>query len=168
MSLGAKAKQKMLRMETDAMFPYLIKLNYVKDDGTEEISYYVNGDSDVNYIDPDTGENVVYRACYFTLTPPEKTNDDIGDAKITISAIDNEWISKIRSTQKQSKIKFIAVIIYDENREQVIEPIETMNFTLTKAQWTQSTIQWTMKFDDMMDISVPLEVVDSRICPAIA
>lgn len=156
MTLDNKAQQEILRMETQALFPYLIEVTI-----GNEIYRYANTDSNLFF------EGYTYTASYFKLTPPERTKDSIKDATITISAIDGEWIAKIRSTQTRSTIRFIACIQYDKNNNQIIERIDEIEFKLTNVSWNDSTIQWTMKFDDLLDIRMPCAKFDEDICPAL-
>lgn len=160
--LSYKAKQQILRQETQARFPYLIEITQYLDDDTTNVYRYANCDEDIEYNDK------VYKAGYFSLQPPEKKSDGLGNAKLTISAIDQEWIARIRSTSKRAKIKFIAVIQYLNDNKMDIEPVEELEMTLTQAQWDSNVIQWTMIFDDLNEISMPLDIINNTICPALA
>lgn len=164
MPLSSFAKNKIMRMETYAKFPYLIEITrYYKIDGVEksEILRYANCDTDVVY------NNKTYTAGYFEIIPPEKNQDSISDAKITISAIDKSWIAKIRETEKRAIIRFIAVMMYYENSIESIEPIEDISFELTTAQWDENAIQWTMEFDNLLDLNIPCDEINSFNCPQV-
>ena len=154
----------MERQEIQAKFPYLIEVTYNKNDGTSEVLRYANTDEDVVY--NDNGTEKTFTAGFFRLSLPEKTTSGFTDASITISAIDQEWVNKIRSSNKRSTIRFIATIEHYENGT-TIEPIEDMEFTLTNATVSETTIQWTMKFDDKFDIQVPYDECNDRVCPAL-
>lgn len=164
--LTRTGKNEMLRMETRAKFPFLIEIKYystngnLTDDNGDKYSIYryANSDNDIVF-----NENTYY-ASYFEIELPQETTNGVSDAKITISAIDQSWIQKIRETGKRSQIKFIAVIMFDST----IEPIEEMDFELTSVTWNDVSIQWTMEFDNLMDIQIPIETIDERICPALA
>lgn len=162
MNLSKKAQKEMLKMETYAKFPFLIEITRFSDNDDIEIYRYVNADKDVEF------DGNVYNACYFVISPPEKTTESFSDAKLTLSALDYEWIEKIRTTKRRAKIRFVASIVYEENNIEHIEPIEDEEFMLTNVNWQDDTIQWTMKFDENMDIKFPLEIVDIRICPALS
>ena len=156
MSLSPFAKQQMLRMETYAKFPYLLEIT--TPDGS--VFRYANSDNDISF----GGET--YEAAFFKLTPPERTSDGIKDATITISVLDQFWIGKIREYQERSRIRFIAVIEYDDGSH-AIEKIDDVSFKLTNASWTETTVQWTMQFDDWMDINFPMVTCSSFICPGV-
>lgn len=159
MSLSAKAKQQIMRMETYAKFPYLIEVTH-EDYGTFR---FVNCDKDLVY------SGKTYSASFFSINPPDRTNSGITDGTLTISAIDQTWIARIRNTQKRAKVKFIACIVYDEqNQIEGIETIEELDFVLTKCQWNDTAIQWTMVFDEDMDLVIPCDVASPQKTPGIA
>lgn len=163
MALSKYAKQQILRQQTQARFPYLIKIMYYTNGSdTPQIFRFVNADNNVTF------NNEVYEASCFSIEPPQQKNDGFTDAKISISAIDQEWIAKIRETQKRAKVLFMATIQYEQNGSTKIEAINEMEFTLTNATWNDTAIQWTMKFDDLLDVIVPMETITTSICPALA
>lgn len=162
MSLSAKAKNEIMKMETYAKFPYLIEITrfYTENEVEKtEILRYANCDEDVTF------ENKIFSDGYFEISPPEKNTKEISDAKLTISAIDQSWITKIRQTERRAKIRFIASIQYQENSIESIEPIDDILFELMQAQWNESTIQWTMEFDNLLDVNIPCEELSSLNCP---
>lgn len=157
--LSARAKQEMLRMETFAKFPYLIEVSH-EDYG---VMRYANCDQDVTY------NGNVYQASCFSINPPDRTNTSISDGTLSFSSVDQEWIMKIRSTQKRAKIKFLACIIYDrQNNIEGIETIEELDFTLTKCSWNDTVIQWTMVFDEDMNLVIPCDVASPLKTPGVA
>lgn len=162
MSLSAKAKNEIMKMETYAKFPYLIEVTryYTEDElDKTEVLRYANCDEDITF------EGNIFKASYFEITPPEKTTQEISDAKLTYSAIDQEWITKIRQTEKRAKIRFLAVIQYNDQNVESIEPIDDIIFDLTQAQWNETTIQWNMEFDNLLDVNLPCEELTSLNCP---
>ena len=154
------AKLLMEKMEIQAKFPYLIEVTYNKNDGTSEVLRYANTDEDVTF------EGHTFSAGFFKVSLPEQTTSGFTDASITISAVDQEWVNKIRSSNVRSTIRFVATIEHYENGTS-IEPIEDMEFVLTNASLNETTIQWTMKFDDLFDIQVPYDECNDRVCPAL-
>lgn len=153
-----RAKLEMLRMETQAKYPYLIEIT--TPDGT--VYRYANCDSD-KVLNDNT-----YEAAFFIPNPPEVKDGEVSDASITISAIDMNWIARIRENEERSTIKFIAAISYDENGNEVIEELEARTFTLTVTDWTQRTIDWQMVFDLLSEIQMPVDDCNKFICPGVA
>lgn len=157
-----KAKQKILRLDTQSKFPYLVEVTYVYNDGTEEMYHYANCDDVIEF------EGVEYEPSSFFITPPEKNQTSISNASISISIADQFWIKKIRGTRQRSRIRFIATIEYDENGTRYIEAIEDYDFTLTLADWDESYVKWTMVFDEGMSINMPCDIATSQKVPALA
>lgn len=156
--LSPAAKYELLRMEAHAKFPFFIEIKN-EDFGTFR---YVNADEDKVF------DGNVYTAGFFTITPPERNESSISNAKLTISAIDQTWISRIRQTQKRSSIRFCACIAYDANGVEIIEPMEEIEFTLTSVTWDDVTITWDMIFDDNMNIMIPCDVAGPLNVPGCA
>jgi hypothetical protein len=153
-----KAKQLIARQETYAKFPFLIKIIHE----TFGTFRYANSNEDITYM----GE--VYQAAYFTLDPPDKDGSKIGDGQLTISAVDQFWIEKIRTTQIAARIKFLAMIVYEDGIIAGIEQIEEIDFTLRVVNWNEDTITWSMVFDEGMSIIIPCDKATALKCPGVA
>jgi hypothetical protein len=153
-----KAEQLIARQETYAKFPFLIRVVHE----TFGTFRYANSDKDITY----NGD--VYQAAYFTINPPDRDGNEINNGTLTISAVDQFWIEKIRTTQTAAGITFIAVIQYDDGVISGIEPIEEMDFTLRAANWTEDAITWEMVFDENMAIVVPCDRATTLKCPGVA
>ena len=148
------------QQRTTARFPYLVKITHP--DFAPML--YANAQMDIKY----GGE--VYNAASFSIQPPDRDGSKIGDATLTISAVDQVWPEKIRSTQKSAKIQFIAVIIYDSDGSSVagIEALEENSFTLRGASWNEIAVTWQMAFDENMEIIIPADKCNAMTCPGCA
>lgn len=149
------AKKEILRMQTQAKFPFLIKIVH-EDLGTFR---YVNSDDSVVY------ENETYEPAFFSIRRGARSEGTIQNAELTLSAIDQEWIVKIRTTQKRAKIYFVAAIIH--GTPDVVEPIEIEEYTLQTASWNDLQITWEMIFDENMDVLIPSDIATSSKNPAV-
>ena len=149
----------LVQNDVPASFPYLVEI--WKPSAPSNIERYVNASEDKTF------ESHTFTASYFTVQPPEKTESGVKDATITLSTIDQTWIEKVRSTQERYKIRFVAVVDHDESGSEIIEPLEDIIFTLTNATWAETTIQFTMKFDEGMSINVPCQKLDQFVAPAL-
>lgn len=150
----------LVQTNVPASFPYLIEIWKSSDIQKENIERYVNASEDKVF------EGNTFQAASFKINPPEKTESGIKDAQITISTIDQTWIEKVRTTNERYKIRFVAVIDY-ENGSEYIEKLEDITFLLTSATWQETTLQFTMKFDEGMGINVPCQKLDQFVCPAL-
>lgn len=154
-------QSKLVKSEIQASFPYLIEIWKNSDTKKSDVMRYVNSLEDKVF------ESNTYTASYFKVSPPQKTDSGIKDAKITISAIDQTWIERIRETSGRYKIRFVAAIDYEEDGTEYIEALDDITFTLTSATWTEAAIEWTMKFDEWQDINVPCQKLTQFVCPAL-
>jgi hypothetical protein len=151
-------QKEIARRTTHAKFPFLIEITH------EEMGpfYYANADQDIEYDDKN------YQSAVFSIQPPDRDGNKIGDAQLTISAIDQQWIQKIRSTQKPARLRFIAVIVYQKDGQQQIEQLEENAFTLRATSWNEIAITWNMTFDENMTILLPAEDCTALTCPGCA
>jgi hypothetical protein len=153
------AQRELARTNRKSEFPALIKI------ASEDLGdfYYANSDQDILY------EGHTYLASAFSLEPPDRDGDKIGNARITISAIaDNQiWIQRIRTTQKPAKLHFIAAIRFGEGNMQ-FEKLEENSFTLRTASWNETTVSWELVFDENMAILLPAEDCTALTCPGCA
>ena len=149
----------LVQNDVPASFPFLIEI--WKPSDPSNIERYVNASDDKTF------ESHTFTASYFTVQPPERTESGVKDATITLSTIDQTWIEKVRTTQERYKIRFVAVVDHDESGSEVIEPLDDITFTLTNATWQESTLQFSMKFDEGMSINVPCQRLDQFVAPAL-
>jgi hypothetical protein len=136
--MTAKAQKLIAAPRTNAKFPYLIKISH-QDYG--EI-YYANSSDNLVY----KGE--IYNAASFSIQPPDQDGAKIGSATLSISAVDQFWVQRIRETQKPARLQFVAVIVYEEGIILGIESLEENSFTLRAASWNEASISWDLSFDE--------------------
>jgi len=139
-----KVQRMLAAQRTAAKFPYLIKISH------EEYGdmYFVNSSDNILY----NGD--IYNAASFSIQPPSVEGAKIGNATLTLSAIDQFWIERIRSTQIPAQLQFIAAIIYDEYGAMGIESLEENSFILRAANWNELSISWEMSFDERMNLVI--------------
>lgn len=164
--MTALAKQNMLRMETRAKFPYLIEITRENEEEEIEVYRYANCDEDIEF--EDNGETKTFNASYFELKPPARTANKIENGSISISAVDQTWIEKIRTTQKPATIRFLAVIQYNNGSVDSVEAIEDMEFILRNAKWNEVAISFDMIFDEKMEEQIPPDTMTIQKCPIVA
>ena len=157
--MNSTVKSMLVRNDIPASFPFLIEVWKPSDPTT--IERYVNALEDKVY------DNHTFTASSFKVQPPERNESGVKDATITISTIDQSWIEKVRTSNERYKIRFLAVIDYDDDGTETIESLDDITFSLTNATWQETTIQFTMKFDDGMEINVPCQKLDQFVCPAL-
>ena len=149
----------LVQNDVPASFPFLIEI--WKPSDPTNIERFVNADSDKEF------EGNTFTASYFVVQPPERTENGVKDATITLSTIDLSWIERVRTTQERYKIRFVAVIDYDDDGTEEIEALDDITFELINATWAETTIQFTMKFDEGMNINIPCQRLNQFVCPAL-
>jgi len=157
MLLSAKSQKELASQRTLSKFPYLIKISchgYID-------MYFANSSKDIEF------NNITYKASTFSIQPPARDGSKIGNATLTISAIDQYWIHRIREIKTPAELRFIAVIVHDGGNESV-ELLEDNIFTLRAAQWNEISITWEMVFDENMAIIVPADKCNAMTTPGCA
>jgi len=161
MKLSAKVQKLLAMQKRMARFPYLIRIDHEEDPIFP--LYFVNSN------EPITFDGNIYNAASFSIDPPSRDGDKIGDATLTLSAIDQFWIQKIRAAKKPAKLLFVAVIVYDkDNGIEGVEPMEEISFTLRVARFNEISVTWTMVFDERMAILVPVDICNAMNTPGCA
>jgi len=136
-----KVQKILAAQRTAAKFPCLIKISHPE----YSDMYFANSSDNVSY------NGNIYNAASFSVQPPSIDGAKIGNATLTISAIDQFWIERIRATQIPAELRFIAAIVYDELGVMGIEVLEENSFILRAANWNEISISWEMSFDERMN-----------------
>ncbi len=84
--LSPFTQKRLVAQRTAAKFPYLIKITHP--DYPAGI-FYANASEDITY------DGNIYNRATFSIQPPDRDGSKIGDATLTISAIDQVWIEKV-------------------------------------------------------------------------
>jgi hypothetical protein len=153
-----KAQREIAAQRKPASFPYLIQViqqNYPD-------MYFVNSSDNATY------RGNIYNAASFSIDPPSSEGAKIGNATLTISAIDQYWTERIRKTQIPAELRFIAVIMDDENGGVGIEALEENSFTLRAARWDEAVISWEMSFDERQGYIITSVKCTPQVVPGCA
>jgi len=141
---SARVQKIIASQRVAAEFPYLIKIHHPDIHSPDYYEmFFANSSENITYKDD------IYIAASFSIQPPDQDGSKIGDATLTISAIDQFWIEKIRETQTPARLQFIAAIVMDDGNTG-IEPLEENSFTLRAASWNELSISWDLSFDERM------------------
>lgn len=145
-------KQRLVRMETQASFPFFIKIHYDDGNGNEIVENYVNCDEQKVF------DGETYQPAYFIVKPPSRSNSTVTDGQLTLSTVDQSWIVKVRNAQKRMKCEVVGAMIYDTQGGYTIESIEESSFTMVRASWNEETMSFALMFDDRMNLQVPMDI----------
>lgn len=147
MSLSARAQKILASQRAElARFPYLIKICHPDRHGPDYYEFfYANSSEDIAY----GGD--IYSAASFSIQPPDRDGSKVGNATLTISAVDQFWIERIRGTQTPARLQFMAAIVYDgQGGYAGTEALEENSFTCRAASWNEISISWDLSFDERM------------------
>jgi hypothetical protein len=150
--------QKLLAAQRTTEFPYLIQ---VSQSGYSKM-FFANSSDNITF------DGNIYNAASFSIQPPSLDGDKVGNATLTISAIDQYWIQRIRETQMPAELQFTAVIVYDESGIAGIEKLEENSFTLRAARWDETSISWEMSFDERQGYIITSAKCTPQIAPGCA
>jgi hypothetical protein len=156
MRLSPVSERQIAQQRTEANFPCLIKITHPNYPAGW---FYTNASESITY------KGDIYNTAVFSIQPPSRDGSKIGDASLTMSAIDLVWIERIRETRIPAKIEFVAVIVYEEGSVAGIEPLEENSFTLRMANWNEISITWAMRFDENMAVIITSVKCNAQITP---
>jgi hypothetical protein len=155
MQISGFSKREITQQRTSADFPCLIEITHPD----YPDMYYTNASENITY------EGKIYNSAAFSIQPPDRDGSKIGGAVLTMSAVDQVWIEKMRGTQKPAELRFTAVIVYKEGSIAGIEPLEENNFTLRSAAWNEASISWTMNFDERTALIITSVKCNAQTAP---
>jgi len=156
MIISPRVQKLLAAQRTAANYPYLIKITHNNID-----YYYVNSPNNILY----GGD--IYNAASFSIRPPDYDGSKIGNATLTISTVDQFWIQKIRESQIPARIKFVAIIVYEDGNTN-IESLEENSFTLRSASWDEISVSWEMSFDERQTLIITSVKCTPQIAPGCA
>ncbi|MBO7715787.1 MAG: DUF1833 family protein [Methanobrevibacter sp.] len=99
-----------------------------------------------------------YLPCKFELTMPEEDGKKIGNATITISAIDSRIVQMLRSTEIQCEVNVKAFFAKKGNTFKFL-PLDSIKAKMPSASYNRSTATFNLVFKDVLQVNVPSEMV---------
>lgn len=151
-----RAKHELLKQSSLASYPFLIKITF-KDETYRYVKYF----EDVTF------NKEVYTASNFIFTPPEESTEGIKDAHLSLSDVDQSWTERVRklSTFDKIVVEFVAVVVYDKGTNSAeISEIETIIFTVKNVRGNGITMEADLTFDEITNVNIPCDVMDSTKC----
>lgn len=114
---------------------------------------------------------VVYRGkkylpCRFTYTPPEKNGKQVGQASITISALDSRIVQMLRSVEIQCEITVVAGFVKSGSVYRFI-PLDTFRGTVSSASYNRTTAQLDLTYKDVLTLNVPKDIMTKDMLPSV-
>lgn len=112
-----------------------------------------------------------YLPAHFVFNPPSEDGKKIGNASITVSAIDKRIIQVIRSINDIPPVLTIEAFFAKKktttNELFIFSKLYSYEFSMISAQWDSVTAKWELVFDTTMQTNVPMDTANPLRCPAV-
>ena len=160
--------EELFSSSTDGSIPILLDVQsdeIVWDDNDTEQEYghlrLINCPTPVRY----NGHK--YLPAYFAASLPEEDGQKVGNASLTISAIDQRIIQIIRSITTQPKCVIESLFAKMNDDTFVFRKLNKYEFVMDSVSWDDVSAKWELIFDPVAQINVPRDKGSSIRCPAI-
>lgn len=170
------ALEELWKDSTDGHMPILVEffnpdLKW-KDGSSEQENMYLRVINDSN---PVIYKNKKYLPCKFNYTPPEENGKTIGQASITISAIDTRVVQMLRSCQVESEITVVAVfakktIVTESGVDRTtykFYPLDELKSKMESANYSRTTAQLNFVYKDVLKLNVPRNIATRDKIPSV-
>lgn len=167
-NLQTVAIEEIWKSQSDGFLPVLLEIFNPdikwEDNDVEQENCYFRVISDVNGV---TYQGKKYMPCKFEFSLPEENGKSIGNASISISAIDTRIVQLLRSIDSECKVTLKAffakeaIKVEDGKEKTVIKffPIDALKATLSSASYTRTVASFNIIFKDALQLNIPAEVV---------
>ena len=167
LNIRTVAAEEIWKQTTDGFLPVLLEI-YNPDikwkDGTlEQDNMYLRVISDTNAV---MYKGKKYLPCKFSYTPPEEDGKSVGQASITISAVDSRVVQMLRSIELQCEVKVMAMFA-KRGTETRFYPIEYIRSKLPSATYNRLTAQLTLSYKDVLKLNVPRHIATKDQLPSV-
>jgi hypothetical protein len=102
----------------------------------------------------------------FTFSPPQEDGKKVGNANITISAIDKRIIEIIRSVSSKPVATIEAFFVKNDN-EVSFSRLFNYEFEMTSVSWDGVSAKWNLVFDPVSILNIPRDLATQARCPAV-
>ena len=116
-----------------------------------------------------------YLPCKFNYTPPEENGKDLGQASITVSAIDTRIVELLRSVDVECEVSVVEEkkkkITVNESGNDVTTyrffPIDELNSKMQSASYSRVTAQLNLVCKDVLKLNVPRNIATKDKLPSV-
>lgn len=143
------------------------------DDGSlEQENMYLRVIDDSN---PVVYQGKKYLPCKFVYTPPEENGKQLGQANITLSAIDSRVVQLLRSVEVECEINIVAafakrIIVQEGGVEKITYkflPIDELKTQLSSANYNRMTAQLSLTSKNVLELNVPRDIATRDKLPSV-
>lgn len=125
----------------------------------------------INDSNPIRYHDHTYLPASFQFTPPEENGKNVGQASITISAIDSRVVQMLRSVELQCEVTVVACYAKETTQNNTTTykffPLDNINFKMNTASYNNTTAQLNLTFKDVMKLNVPRDKATKNILPSV-
>ena len=107
-----------------------------------------------------------YLAGRFTYTPPEENGKSIGQASITISAIDSRVTQALRSIELESDVTVVATFV-KEGSVYTFLPFANHQSKLPSASYNRTSATLTLVNKDVLQLNIPRNQATKDLFPSV-
>lgn len=174
-NLDVVTMQELWNKDTDGYLPVLLEI-YNPDIAWTEEEKSVYGQEDA-YLRVIADENkVVYQThtwlpCAFDFTPPETDGSKIGQASISITALDARVRKLLRKIRLPSKARIVAMFARqtketDGHFTYRFRPLNTMTFQMNNATSDKAKAVFNLVFSNSLQQNVPYDIATQDRTPS--
>lgn len=138
------------------------------DDELEQENMYLRVIDDSN---PVIYQGKKYIPARFDFTPPEETGKTIGNASITLSAIDSRVVQMLRSIELQCQVTVMAMFAKKTTSSgsttYMFYPLDHLRTKMDSANYNRVTAQLNLVFKDVLKLNVPRDKATKNQLPSV-
>ena len=155
------------KQNTDGHIPVLLEIYNPDirwgDNSLEQDNMYLRLIDDTN---PITYKGKKYLPCKFSYTPPEENGQNIGNATLTLSAIDTRVTQLLRSIEIESRITVVAAFVKEGNIYTFL-PFMNQTGQMVTANYNRVTASITVVNKDVLQLNVPRLAATKDLFPSV-
>ena len=170
------AMEELWNDSTDGHIPVLMEIFNPdikwSDDNIEQENMYLRVIDDSN---PVVYKGKKYIPCKFSYTPPEENGKNIGQATITLSAIDTRVVQLLRSCQVECDVTVVAAfakkVVVNEGGTNTTTykfyPLDELKVKMQSATYSRTTAQLNLVYKDVLKLNVPRNIATKNKTPSV-
>lgn len=154
------AMEELWKQNTDGHIPVLLEIfnpDIKWNDGSlEQENMYLRVIDDTN---PVIYKGKRYLPARFEFTPPEENGKTVGQASITLSAIDTRVVQMLRSIELQCEVTVMAMFAKMVTSQGTLTyqfvPLDNLKTKMPSATYNRITAQLNLVYKDVLKLNVP-------------
>ena len=166
------ALEELWKQNTDGHIPVLLEIFNPdikwEDDSLDQENMYLRVIDDTN---PVVYRGKKYIPARFTYTPPEENGKTVGQASITLSAIDDRVVQMLRSIELQCDVTVMAMFAKETtangNSTYRFLPLDNLRARMPSATYDRITAQLNLSYKDVLKLNVPRDKATKNQLPSV-